>query len=288
MPGGDGWVVSREKGKPLRTSSLVITVLIAALIAGTPTPAHAEQQFIVDCLFAHRAKDDPIVYPRQPGASHMHDFFGNKSTNAFSTYRSMLRGRTNCDLAGETAAYWAPTLVRGDGRIVTPRRIKIYYRSGLLPGRRTYPFPKNFRMIAGGVNTIGKYAGWNCDGTGLSRTARIDCSGRSPGHTYVRGEIIFPMCGKMRAGKIVTDSRNHRSHVVYGSHRTGCPRTHPIQLPAIKVNIRYGITNCVAARCRLVSDMMMGAKVPGGSLHADYWNTWHQRLLNRFVATKLN
>ena len=155
MPGGDGWVVSREKGKPLRTSSLVITVLIAALIAGTPTPAHAEQQFIVDCLFAHRAKDDPIVYPRQPGASHMHDFFGNKSTNAFSTYRSMLRGRTNCDLAGETAAYWAPTLVRGDGRIVTPRRIKIYYRSGLLPGRRTYPFPKNFRMIAGGVNTIG-------------------------------------------------------------------------------------------------------------------------------------
>ena len=272
----------------MRTSSLFIMLLIGALIAGTPTPAHAEQQFIVDCLFAHRAKDDPIVYPRQPGASHMHDFFGNKSTNAFSTYRSMLHARTNCDMAGETAAYWAPTLVRGDGTIVTPRRIKIYYRSGLLPGRRTYPFPKNFRVIAGGVNTMGKYAGWNCDGTGLSKTARIDCSGRSAGHTYVRGEIIFPMCGMMRAGKIVTDSPDHRSHVVYGSHRTGCPRTHPIQLPAIKVNIRYGISNCVAARCRLVSDMMMGAKVPGGSLHADYWNTWHQRLLNRFVATKLN
>jgi len=70
-------------------------LLIGTLIAGTPTPAHAEQQFIVDCLFAHRAKDDPIVYPRQPGASHMHDFFGNKSTNAFSTYRSMRRARTN-------------------------------------------------------------------------------------------------------------------------------------------------------------------------------------------------
>jgi hypothetical protein len=272
----------------MRTLSLVITLLVATLIAGTPIPAHAEQQFIVDCLFAHRAKDAPIVYPRQPGASHMHDFFGNKSTNAFSTYRSMLRARTNCDRAGETAAYRAPTLVRGDGTIFMPRRIKIYYRSGLLPGRRTHPFPKNFRVIAGGVNTMGKYAGWNCDGTGLSKTARINCSGRSPGHTYVRGEIIFPMCGKMRAGKIVTDSPDHRSHVVYGSHRTGCPRTHPIQLPAIKVNIRYGISNCVAARCRLVSDMMMGAKVPGGSLHADYWNTWHQRLLNRLVATKLN
>ncbi|TMK93120.1 MAG: DUF1996 domain-containing protein [Actinobacteria bacterium] len=157
----------------MRTSSPLITLLIAALIAGTPTPAHAEQRFIVDCLFAHRAKDDPIVYPRQPGASHMHDFFGNKSTNAFSTYRSMLRARTNCDLAGETAAYWAPTLVRGNGTIVTPRRIKIYYRSGLLPGRRTYPFPKNFRVIAGGVNAMGKHASPTRPITGVTSSTGV-------------------------------------------------------------------------------------------------------------------
>src|SRR5437016_14592271 len=108
----------------MRTSSLVITLLTASLIAGAATPAHAEQQFIVDCLFAHRAKDDPIVYPRQPGASHMHDFFRNKSTNAFLTWRSMLRARTKCELIGETAAYWSPTLVHGGGPIVTPRRLK--------------------------------------------------------------------------------------------------------------------------------------------------------------------
>ena len=165
----------------MRTSSPLITLLIAALIAGTPTPAHAEQRFIVDCLFAHRAKDDPIVYPRQPGASHMHDFFGNKTTNAFSTYRSMLRARTNCDLPGETAAYWAPTLVRGDGTIVTPRRIKIYYRSGLLPGRRTYPFPKNFRMIAGGVKTIGRYSIYRRSVVGSDRGWPVfDARGSAP------------------------------------------------------------------------------------------------------------
>jgi len=58
--------------------------------------------------------------------------------------------------------------------------------------------------------------------------------------------------------------------------------------PAIKVNIRYGISNCKIARCHLVSDMMMGAMVPGGSLHADFWNTWHQRLLTKMVLQKLN
>lgn len=272
----------------MRRSMIVIPLMAAMFFGAFATPAHASDKFIVDCLFAHRAKDDPIVYPRRPGASHMHDFFGNRSTDAFSTYRSMTRARTNCEMKGETAAYWAPTLVRAGGRMVPPRRIKIYYRTGLHAGKRTYAFPKGFKMIAGGVDKIGRYSGWNCDGTALSKTARIDCSGGTSGHTYVRGEIIFPMCGRMKNGKIVKDSPNHRSHVVYGRQRTGCPRTHPVQLPRIKVDIRYGISNCIAARCHLVSDMMMGAKVPGGSLHADFWNTWHQRLLDKLVSTRLN
>jgi hypothetical protein len=33
--------------------------------------------------------DDPIVFPRQPGAAHQHDFFGNTSTNAYSTDASL-------------------------------------------------------------------------------------------------------------------------------------------------------------------------------------------------------
>ena len=130
-------------------------------------------------------------------------------------------------MAGETAAYWAPTLMRGNGTIVTPRRIKIYYRSGLLPGRRTNPFPKNFRMIAGGVDSIGRYSGWNCDGTGLSKTARIDCSGRSVGHTYVRGEIIFPMCGRMKAGTIVTTRPITGATSPMGVTRPAARRTTP-------------------------------------------------------------
>ena len=60
--------------------------------------------------------DDPIVYPKQPGASHLHDFFGNTTTNAFSAYAGMLAGGTNCQEPGDTAASWAPALLRKHGR----------------------------------------------------------------------------------------------------------------------------------------------------------------------------
>jgi hypothetical protein len=60
--------------------------------------------------------DDPIVYPKQPGASHLHDFFGNTTTNAFSAYAGMLAGGTNCQGPGDTAASWAPALLRKHGR----------------------------------------------------------------------------------------------------------------------------------------------------------------------------
>lgn len=271
----------------MRRSFLIVAAVAAVLMTGSAVPAHADQSFIVVCGFAHRAPNDPIVYPKQPGASHMHDFFGNKSTNAFSTYRSMLTKGTSCPMRGETAAYWAPTLFRGSGMTnpITPRRITVYYRDRPQPDKRTYPFPRNFRMIAG--RQPGVLSGWNCDGTTLHKTVLIDCSGGTPGHTYVRGTVIFPMCGELNAsGHIVRDSPDHQSHVTYGTARSGCPKSHPVQLPAIKVNIRYDVSNCIAAKCHLASDMP--GDQPGSTFHADYWNTWHQRLLKTFVNTKLN
>jgi hypothetical protein len=70
----------------MRKSWLVI-ILGALLIFEILPSAHAAgQTFFTDCLPSHRAPDDPIAYPKQPGASHLHDFIGNTTTNAFSTY----------------------------------------------------------------------------------------------------------------------------------------------------------------------------------------------------------
>src|SRR6478736_1587546 len=83
--------------------------------------------FVGSCTFSHMAMDDPIMYPRQPGASHDHSFVGNTTTNAFSTLRTLRAGATTCKRDGETAAYWMPTLL-SNGQMVTPSGATIYYR----------------------------------------------------------------------------------------------------------------------------------------------------------------
>ena len=75
-------------------AGLVAVISAVAFAAGEdPPPAgpvtSVDQlrgvSFVSRCTFSHRAPDDPIVYPAQPGASHDHTFLGNKTTNAFST-----------------------------------------------------------------------------------------------------------------------------------------------------------------------------------------------------------
>src|SRR5215207_7742183 len=65
------------------------TVTVLAVLGTAPTASAASAphgaSFSVRCDFSHRASDDPIVHFGHPGASHSHDFFGNRSTNANST-----------------------------------------------------------------------------------------------------------------------------------------------------------------------------------------------------------
>ena len=60
-------------------------------------PQGATPQFLVECLYSHAAADDPIVYPGQPGHSHLHMFFGNTEVDAFTTVESLRNGDTTCD-----------------------------------------------------------------------------------------------------------------------------------------------------------------------------------------------
>lgn len=49
-------------------------------------------EFLADCSYSHRLPDDPIVFPGMPGASHMHNFFGSRVTNAHTTVTDLLNG----------------------------------------------------------------------------------------------------------------------------------------------------------------------------------------------------
>src|SRR5206468_1364726 len=106
---------------------------------------------------------------------HDHTFVGNATTDAFSTLRSLRAGATTCRRAGETAAYWKPTLLV-DGQPVEPRGATIYYRRRTVAAVR--PFPAGLRMIAGSSRATTpqglRVTFWNCGaGAGVARSAEV-------------------------------------------------------------------------------------------------------------------
>ena len=111
-------------------SALVAGIVAVGAVgsAGASPPVLRGANFWVKCYFSHVNNDDAIVYPGKPGWSHSHTYFGNESTDAFSTPAKLRIARTNCKEKADRAAYWVPTLY-DDGRKIRP---------GLSPKRSLY------------------------------------------------------------------------------------------------------------------------------------------------------
>ena len=230
--------------------------------------------FAVPCAFSHRNQDDPIVFPGRPGRSHDHTYFGNTSTNAFSTPASLRRsGRTTCLLDADTAAYWAPTLfVRG--RAIRPRGMVAYYV------RRTSdevdPFPAGLKMIAGDAMARSpqspRITSWSCGIRDEASSTVPACLGGKLGDLRLR--VRFPDCWDGRH----LDSADHKRHMAY-SRSARCPLTHPVEVPAISLVIHYGVPG------ERDVELASGGQVSG---HADFVNAWDQRTLAALVERYLN
>ena len=95
------------------------------LVKGDPVPPSAAPDvvgaFRFICQAAHLGYDDPIVYPGQPGKSHLHQFFGNTLTDANSTFAS-LRGTGDSTCMGplNRSAYWIPAMMNGKDGVIRP------------------------------------------------------------------------------------------------------------------------------------------------------------------------
>ena len=94
--------------------------------------------FRVTCEVSHFAYDDPIVFPGQPGAAHLHMFFGNTEANAYSTFDSLLNtGTSTCngqDL--NRTAYWVPCAPRPRRQRARPIRDHGLLQERQLPPQR--------------------------------------------------------------------------------------------------------------------------------------------------------
>jgi hypothetical protein len=241
--------------------------------AGGGGPGHGGgglRYFAIGCGFSHSNMDDAIVFPGQPGLSHDHTYFGNRSTNASSTPESLrAAGRTSCRLRADTAAYWVPTLFNS-GNAVRPSGMTAYYI------RRTteqvQAFPAGLKMIAGTASSRSaqdqRVTFWSCG-------ARRTVSSTIPNCAFsLRLQVNFPNCWNGTS----LDSADHKSHMAYSTDGA-CPASHPVETPALTLIVRYRAVPSATA------ELASGTQFSG---HADFVNAWHQATLERLVARYLN
>jgi hypothetical protein len=246
---------------------LRILLILASLLAGVlilPASASAKAGVLrVACNFSHQASDDPIVFPGQPGASHLHQFFGNTTTNAFSTLSSMRAGSTTCKLAGDTAGYWFPAPIGPSGQPYQLRQAVAYY-SNQPGGGFVHTVPAGAQLIGGnsaatapqGVNRVK----WDClaDPSVPISPVPITCPRGEELQTTVR----FPNCWD--------GSGVRRTDFTYGAKGNTCPSGYTA-IPHIRVSFEWNRSNAT------------GFHLSSGSLnsaHADFWNTWDQSVLD--------
>lgn len=253
---------------------------VAAPSAAALAAAGTFGSFQVSCWFSHTNADDPIVYPRQPGAAHQHEFFANRTTDAFSTEANLVGKATTCSRQGDTAAYWVPAVLN-NGRRVAPDRIIAYYRTSRIRDLSSIrPFPKGLKMIAGSAAaTAAKpqpttITNWHC-GDGVVGTPWVPTACPNEALTL---RIEFPNCWN---GKTL-DSADHKSHMAYAGVNgvRGCPSSHPVPVPSLHLNFRWKIPGSLA-----------GVRLSSGSVytgHADFFNAWNQAAQAQLVRDCLH
>ncbi len=254
---------------------------------GSPTPT-GTSAFRIECGFSHMNYDDPIVYPGQQGAAHLHTFFGNAAVNYTTTYDS-LRSTGNSTCSGgilNRSAYWVPTLMNG-ATPIAPSRITTYYKSGWpsVPFATLQNIPTGLRMITGSStassnqNPAGRiFLEWLCVSGSAGPLPYIPSCNAGDELQLIIG---FPQCWD----GINLDSPNHKSHMAMPNSYSGsgCPSTHPVPIPHIEFLVFWPITSGNSGNYRLSSDMY-STSIPGGySAHADYMEGWDPTIRDTFT-----
>ena len=270
--------------------SVVRAIVIVAAVVGvvvTATPAVASPGWIVTCPHSHFNRDDPIVHPGEPGAAHLHEFIGNRTMNAHSTYKASVGASTTCP-ENDTAGYWFPAFFEGKRRMTSGSsaigrftRNTVYYRNnldGYAPSAINAP-PAKLKIVVGRAKAtsasrnpkLGSELYYGCSDNSTDKLVRP----RSCSTGLISVHIGFPNCWN----GVDLDSQNHRSHMAWpvenSSDRYVCPKSHPVPIVRIIMRMEFE-TGTTTRKFRLSSG-------PAYTLHGDFFNTWVQADLERLT-----
>lgn len=129
-----GWIVAEAPNG--NTITITHTAKANATVSATGTTVATQLAGDPDgklrflCKFSHLSYDDPILFPGQLGATHLHLFFGNTLTDYNSTYAS-LRATGDGTCGGgplNRTAYWMPAMIdSAQNKVRIPFSFQWYY-----------------------------------------------------------------------------------------------------------------------------------------------------------------
>ncbi len=283
--------------------------------AGNPErsfPVPQGGQFRTTCEFSHFAYDDPLVHPNQPGAAHLHMFFGNTNTNAFTTYDSLLNsGSSTCN--GQElnrTGYWAPAMFDGNGNVRIPERVMIYYKGEGQARGKSEVYPAGAAMIATenlntAPNTSGGVAGkkftYLCTDnfsspSGNGSQTMANCNGNKFGNdrgrwTVLEMNVKFPQCWN---GQDPSDISNFAPPSNSGWYGSNCGGEFSRTLPNLEYFINYRVEPGEdTSQWFLSSDVSpvsfdLGGEPRGATAHADWWGAWHPDVNRMWIDNCVN
>ncbi len=270
----------------------------AALLVPVPVPPESPPpeeigNFRFICTPGPLNYDDAILYPGQPGASHLHQNYGNTKITAASTHDTLLAtGDSTCSNALNRSGYWVPALLTGDDRhVIVPDWINIYYkrlpasspRCKVLAAKGCVGIPTGLRVVSGfDMKRMGEAQREN-----QTFSHRCASDGKPSVHRKLLAEAIADCGGE---GQIVSaisfgdcwngelDSPDHRAHLAFGRQdgfgNPRCPSSHPYMIPQLSQLVAYTIAKG-DGDVHFASDRMPGHAMPAGStFHADYIEAW--------------
>lgn len=229
--------------------------------------------FRINCDFSHSSYNDPIVYPNQQNAAHLHRFYGNTTVDHTTTMQSLYsQGDSSCQGNHlNRSAYWVPALLAPVFDPITGEHTRneagepnwqvvpavvgnddeahevFYYSAGVDDLASIQAIPPGLKMIAGdhmgqpGMAQSTSIVRWHCQSWGSNDATNPRFSASIPqcvAPDRLRMDIFFPSCWN----GIDLDSQDHKSHMAYpinqgGPNGTVCPSAHPI--PVVRVSYHY-------------------------------------------------
>jgi hypothetical protein len=252
---------------------------LAAFDAIVPAPVTAGTtrvpEFHVDCTVSNEAKDDPIVFPGQPGASHMHTFFGPGTTASTTPAGLLASQKTTCNSAGDNSAYWVPQL-QHNGAPVPIKSMRVYYGSRVKDPSTVKPFPAGLVVVQGDAKlqvptpkgASGQF--WCAGSAEIGRSADGNWPVCAPG-----GNLIFQLVFQDCWDGVNLDSPNHKLHM--GPPKNGvCTGDYPVAVPDLSFMVNYN---------SLGGDGLTLSSGMASSMHGDFMMGWDPKALGALVKT---